>query len=123
MKRNIFILICLSCTTLYGLTLNKINFRDTTENVVYARFSSDAASFRPEIKLNIFPNPIEDVVRITGLDGSYSVKMLDALGQVVASAKGSTAELEFDLSRKPAGMYLIKIELQGKSITRKLIKK
>jgi len=123
-KRYIFILICLSCTTLYGLTLNINNDAgDTTANVVHIGFSSEKEISKPEIKLSIYPNPVEDVVRITGLEGIYAVKMLDALGQVIASAKGSSAELEFDLSRKPAGMYLIKIESQGKSITRKLIKK
>ena len=123
-KRYIIILICLSCTTLYGLTLNINNDAgDTTANVVHIGFSSEKEISNPEIKLSIYPNPVENVVRVTGLEGMYTVKMLDALGQVIASAKGSSAELEFDLSRKPAGMYLIKIESQGKSITRKLIKK
>ena len=125
MKRYIFILICLVCTTLYGITLNvnSNDVRDIVANVVYVDFSFEKEISKPEIKLNIYPNPVEDVVRITGLEGVYAVKMLDALGQVIASAKGSSTELEFDLSRKPAGMYLIKIETQGKSITRKLIKK
>ena len=123
-KRYIIILICLSCTTLYGLTLNINNDAgDTTANVVHTGFSSEKEISNPEIKLSIYPNPVENVVRVTGLEGMYTVKMLDALGQVIASAKGSSTELEFDLSRKPAGMYLIKIESQGKSITRKLIKK
>ena len=125
MKRHIFILICLSCTTLYGLSLNSNvkNVEDTTTNVVYGVISPEKTTNKAEIKLNIYPNPVEDIVRITGLEGAYAVKMLDAVGQVIASAKGSSAELVFDLSNKPTGMYLIKIESQGKVFTRKLIKK
>jgi hypothetical protein len=45
------------------------------------------------------------------------------VGQIVTSIKGNSSELELDLSAKPSGMYLIRIESQGKSVTRKLIKK
>ncbi len=125
MKRYIFILICLSCTTLYGLTLGISNkdAKDTTTTVAYSDMSSEKEITKPELNWNIYPNPVVDVVHVTGLDGTYTVKMLDAVGNVVASTKGSSAELELDLKGKPAGMYLVKIESQGKSITRKIIKK
>ena len=77
----------------------------------------------PEIKWNIYPNPVVDILRITGLDGCYTIKIVDAVGQIVTSLKGNSSELELDMSAKPSGMYLIRIESQGKSITRKLIKK
>ena len=96
---------------------------DTTKNIAYASLFTDHKAANPEIRLNIYPNPVIDIVRITGLEGNYSIKMLDVLGQVVASAKGSSDEQVFDLSKKPTGIYLVKIESQGKSITRKLIKK
>jgi len=91
--------ICLSCTTLYG------------------------GDVKSEIKCNIYPNPVVDILYITGLEGFYTVKIVDTVGQVVTTIKGTSTELELDMSGKPAGMYLIKIESQGKSITRKLIKK
>ena len=78
---------------------------------------------KPEVKWNIFPNPVTDILYITGLEGFYTIKIVDAVGQIVTSEKGISPELELDMSGKPAGMYLIKIESQGKSITRKLIKK
>ena len=78
---------------------------------------------KSEIKWNIYPNPVEGTFYITGLEGYYTIKIVDTVGQVVATIKGNATELEFDMSAKPAGMYLIRIESQGKSITRKLIKK
>ena len=125
MKRHIFILICLLCTTLYGATLS-FNNKDSkdTPTIIAAGVASKQEITEPAINLEIFPNPVVDVVRVTGLEGVHTVKIMNALGQVVvSSAKGTSTELELDLSGKPAGMYLIKIELQGKSITRKLIKK
>jgi len=98
-KKFLVIWICLSCATLYG------------------------GDVKPEIKWNIYPNPVVDILYITGLEGFYSIKIVDTVGQVVTSIKGTSPELELDMSGKPAGMYLIKIESQGRSITRKLIKK
>jgi len=89
----------LSCTSLYG------------------------GDVKSEIKCNIYPNPVVDILYITGLEGTYTVKIVDTVGQVVTVVKGTSTELELDMSGKPAGMYLIKIESQGRSMTRKLIKK
>ena len=103
------------------------NNNDVRENAIVVAQNrwmvSEKGDVRPEINCNIFPNPVTDILHITGLEGHYTIKMVDAVGQVVASIKGTSAKLEFDMSSKPAGMYLIKIESQGKSITRKLIKK
>ena len=71
----------------------------------------------------IYPNPVVDILHITGLEGFYTIKIVDTVGQMVTFVKGTSAELDLDMSRNPAGMYLIKIESQGRSITRKLIKK
>ena len=78
---------------------------------------------KPEIKWDIYPNPVVDILHIKGFEGFYTIKMVNAVGQVVVSIKGTSAEVELDMSGKPAGMYLLKIESQGKSITRKLVKK
>ena len=114
----------MSCTTLYGLTL-KINSRDVKENTVVVHNSRtfEKEDVKPEVKWNIYPNPVVDILHITGLEGFYTIKIVDAVGQVVKSEKGTSTELDLDMSKNPAGMYMIKIESQGKSITRKLIKK
>lgn len=91
--------------------------------MVASDFASKKEITDPSVNLKIYPNPVVDIVRVTGLEGTYTAKIMDVLGQVVVSEKGSSAELELDLSGKPAGMYLIKIEMQGKTIIRKLIKK
>ena len=122
MKKYIFIIICLSCGTLYGISLNIINRDDGVKTVMVAD-SSRKGETKHEDKWNIFPNPVEDMLYITGLEGNYAIKIVDTVGQVVATFKGAASELEIDMSARAVGMYLIKIESQGKSITRKVVKK
>jgi hypothetical protein len=102
-----------------------INSNDKVNTTTIAAIDkpSEKETAKPEPQWVIFPNPVVDIVRITGLDGSYTIKIVDVVGQVVILVKGSSSEPEIDMSGKPAGIYLIKIEAQGKSITRKLMKK
>ena len=124
MKRYLIVWICLSCTTLYGLTLS-INSKDVKENTVVVNNSKafEKEDVKPEMNWMIYPNPVVDILHITGLEGFYTIKIVDTVGQLVTFIKGTSIELDLDMNGKPAGMYLIKIESQGRSITRKLIKK
>lgn len=121
MKRYLIIWICFSCTGLYGITLS-INNQNVKENTFHVQ-DIYKVDIKPEIRWNIYPNPVVDILYISGLEGFYTIKIVDTVGQVVTSLKGHSSELELDMSGKPAGMYLLRIESQGKSITRKLIKK
>jgi len=111
--------------TLYGATLsaNYLEVRKHTIAFAYDGGVLDGEDVKTEIKWNIYPNPVVGMLHITGLEGFYTIKIVDTVGQVVTSIKGTSTELELDMSGKPAGMYLIKIESQGRTLTRKLIKK
>ncbi len=88
--------------------------------------TTDIVSATPEMKnieLAIYPNPVTDVVRISGLEGAYTIKVISLLGQTVISTTGTSPEPTLNLSGQPSGLYLVRIETQGKLITRKLIKK
>ena len=110
---------------MYGVA-QKTNYRDERVNVDVVAVNGrtfDKEDIKTEIKWNVFPNPVVDILYITGLEGYYTIKIVDTVGQVVASVNGTSTGVELDMSGKSAGMYLIKIESQGKSVTRKLIKK
>jgi len=122
-KRYVTILICLSFTTLYGIPQNISNKQGDTATMVIPKIALKKEITNPVINLEIYPNPVVDMVYVTGLEGKHTIKIMNALGQVVVSVKGTSSKQELDMSSKPSGMYLIRIELQEKTITRKLIKK
>ncbi len=96
---------------------------DEKNKTVTADPPLSALSISDEIKLTVYPNPMTDIVRIDGLESAYAVKVINMLGQVVASETGTSPELTLNLVGKPSGMYLIRIESQGKTTTCKIIKK
>ena len=58
-------------------------------------------------QLQVYPNPVQDVVHINGV-GVESVKVIDLMGRIVLNApvnKGSS--IDVDLSSVPAGNYII----------------
>ena len=122
-KRYVFILIYLTFNTLYGFSrVSSAQTGDTATNVV-SNIALKKEITLPAPQLEIYPNPVINMVYVTGLEGKHTIKIMNALGQVVVTVKGTSAKQELDLTGKPAGMYLIRIELQEKTITRKLIKK
>lgn len=82
-----------------------------------------------QIKVNIFPNPATNYVRLNRTNAGYSnetvnVYLMDASGRVLQRAQlgyGDTS-LEFDLSRLARGNYLIRYEDGGKTVVHKLVK-
>ena len=75
-----------------------------------------------EMQLTLYPNPVTDVVRIDGLKGVCTVKIINMSGQVVKSMKATSTELMLQFNDLPSGMYLIRIESEGNVQTLKLIK-
>ena len=96
----------------------EINIEDKT---VKADGPILAAPFQEEVKLRVYPNPATDVVRIEGLEGAYTIKVINILGQVVYSVKGSSHELTLNVSSLTSGMYFLCIESFQKVTTRKII--
>ncbi len=60
--------------------------------------------------INIFPNPFTDQVIIKGDFNNYTIKVLNALGQVVADYTGTNSPLNIDLSTLGSGVYFVQIE-------------
>ena len=72
--------------------------------------------------IKVFPNPVIDVLHISGLEGIYSVKILNILGQILYATNGSSPEWRLNIGHLPSGMYFIRIESNQKSIIYKIIK-
>jgi hypothetical protein len=108
---------------LYGLSQGNSNKNGDAATNVVSNIVLKKETTGSAINLEIYPNPVIDVVHVAGLEGKHTITIMNALGQVVVSVKGTSTQQELDLSGKTTGIYLIRIELQEKTITRKLIKK
>jgi hypothetical protein len=81
-----------------------------------------------EANIRIYPNPTEGrfAIEISGVPDEVSGKifLLDMGGKPVDRKNiRSERQIEFDLSRKPAGIYILNIQLEGQTSTWKIVKK
>jgi hypothetical protein len=71
--------------------------------------------------LSIFPNPAQSQVTITGLTGSNTIIVVNALGQVVSQHTSAGATQLLDVSQLPAGVYTLRVLNDAGATTRKLV--
>ena len=72
----------------------------------------------------VYPSVIHDAVHVRNLtSGKNRVSIYSLSGQMMDYITTSGSELDINCTSYPAGMYLIKVETKGNTITKKLIKK
>ncbi len=104
-------------------TGNNFVVDDDIKNIIANRVMS-APQIQGTTKLVIYPNPVTDILRITGLEkGNNVIKIINVLGQIVWSTNSSSPEISLNIGHQPAGMYFIHIESNGKESTYKVLKK
>ncbi|MEM0999213.1 MAG: T9SS type A sorting domain-containing protein [Bacteroidota bacterium] len=78
-----------------------------------------------EFNFDVYPVPVVNQM-ITALDadaGTYAAQLTDLSGRVVWQENISTGEQTHDISQLPAGMYLLRVDLNdGRSVTHKVVK-
>ncbi|UOQ54755.1 beta strand repeat-containing protein [Hymenobacter cellulosivorans] len=79
--------------------------------------------------LSVYPNPTPDgnlTVELTGYSKAVNLSVLNALGQVVYSttvpAATGTRQQAVDLSKLPAGVYILQAKTEGGLDTRRIVK-
>lgn len=108
-----------SSGTVYGNHNFYINEESKT---IKTDLATSAYMLDKEVQLSVYPNPVTDMVRIGGLEGVYTVKILNMTGQTVRSVTDISPELTLHLQHLPSGMYLLSIESKGRVYTKKIIK-
>ena len=69
--------------------------------------------------INIYPNPVENVLNIDSAKNLKSIKVFDTVGQLVSEGGNK----KIDLTKLTAGFYLVRIQFENGFITKKIIKK
>ena len=102
-------------------TVNFIVKTDTKTITAEPSTLTEAPSWQTK-NVKVYPNPATDVLHVTGLEGNYTVKIINILGQLVYSTTGSSPELLLNIGHLPSGMYFLRIESNQKATTCKIIK-
>ena len=103
-------------------TVNFIVKIDTKTIISESETLTDVPSFQA-LHLKVYPNPATDVLHVTGLEGNYTVKIMNILGQFVYSTTGTSPELLLNIGHLSSGMYFLRIESNQKATTHKIIKR
>ncbi len=86
-------------------------------------YDSTAAVSNEEISgLNIYPNPVDNILIIDAQDEISNVSIFNMLGQKVKAYDTAFTHLELDVNSLESGVYLVKFISNGKEISKKFVK-
>ncbi|MGQ3014313.1 MAG: T9SS type A sorting domain-containing protein [Flavobacteriales bacterium] len=72
--------------------------------------------------IHVFPNPASDLVTVENfISSDWNLNVLDLTGKTLMSHNVTTEKFTLDVSELPAGMYLVEIGTNGKSVIKKII--
>lgn len=74
--------------------------------------------------INIYPNPIAEIINIEFESAQKSVKvtLLDVLGRVILSRKSEERLIQVDVNHLSSGFYVLQLQTENRIISRKLVK-
>lgn len=95
------------------------------DNVLVTSSSSSSTDNFAKLGLNVFPNPVSDVMNITSPEANIqAVTITDLNGRTVKSINfNNVAETTVDASDLASGVYLMNITANGTVATHKIVKK
>jgi len=73
--------------------------------------------------LVIYPNPVSSILNIKGLDVLSTIRVYNAIGQKLAERVALTDNVSIDVANYAQGVYMVRIESNGKAVTSKFVKK
>lgn len=77
------------------------------------------------LKISIYPNPFEDVIRLSGTfspNKEYQLSIIDGLGKIVRHIDNFQPDSEIDVSALTSGVYFLKVEDESSFVSIKLVK-
>ncbi len=74
-------------------------------------------------QIEIYPNPVTDILLISGLSGPAFVGIYNIHGQVLLTTHTEGNRGEIDLSNLPGGLYMIMFEIGKETVIRKFLKR
>lgn len=73
--------------------------------------------------IKLYPNPVIDLVTISSSEEMTRVELVNMLGQIIHTINANELETTIDMSRYASGSYIIRVSIDEKIKTFKIIKK
>ncbi len=109
-----YLLICV------GKTYNQSLYPDSTFNCIYATPINDISL---QNKVQVFPNPSSDFIKIHAIENVFEVKITNMLGHVLYYNNTYKDNEEIDIKKYPVGVYSIQLLFGSQLlVTRKFCK-
>lgn len=89
------------------------------DNTQFKTSVGDDASVVPA--LNLYPNPAADLLNISSEYEISRVKLLNTTGQVVLEKVSDSRQVQLNTSGLNSGIYFVRIEAAGSTLTRKIV--
>lgn len=112
--------------TFYGVTENRLVTSVDETTTIYTAATSIVEDQLEDLNFNIFPNPSSDLIAIQAnglLEDALEIELVDLNGRLIRKSvmkKGSTITY-FDVQTVYAGMYLLHIKSQFRTLSRKIM--
>lgn len=74
-------------------------------------------------KINIYPNPAENNLCVSGLSGNYSLKITDMAGKIIFTDNSNYPTLNINLPEYKSGVYILQIVSDTGVFTKKILLK
>lgn len=74
-------------------------------------------------KVQVYPNPVVDVLKVNSVSNAKSIKVYDMNGKIVANQAAKATANEVNMSRMTPGTYVVVVETENGADTIKVIKK
>jgi hypothetical protein len=105
----------------YAVIVTQNNCSDTSACVNISTVGIKDASKSNTV--NIYPNPSNGIYNMTGLIINSKITVYDAIGQIVYTSTTTESKETIDISNLPNGVYMIQLNSENGTTTKKVIKK
>jgi Leucine-rich repeat (LRR) protein/phosphotransferase system HPr-like phosphotransfer protein len=111
--------------TIFGI---QITATDNGGLTVTKEFTFDVKEDRPtninseqDIDINIYPNPVSDIVNIKANEVIESIDILTVSGRIVYSKVVNSEQIRVNTNNIQSGVYIIRIRTENSTVTKKII--
>jgi hypothetical protein len=72
--------------------------------------------FRKAATIKLYPNPVNDVITLEGLQGTSNISIIGLQGSILAKITATNSTYSWNIKQLPSGTYYVRIE-EGKNVT------